>query len=199
VPGSVVGALVLAALLPGYLFLQLTARYRPADHNPSALEEAALFATVGVLTSGLSALVVAGIWSDSVAIVLTTPAGLWTGSTVRLALLLTVIVFELATLGAVLAAHFYKKGKDVQSGKFAWKDALPPEGRFLQIALTDGITVCGQLHTYDDVPRGVGRDLVLVPPISSFYSPDDVIELQADMLIVNETQIHSIAVHELDN
>lgn len=197
-PGSLAGVLVLIALVPGYLFLRLTSRHRRANHAPSQVEEVLALVAIGFAIAGPVAAIVALVATNTVVDLASTPVAKVTSTQMRTAIWMGIAVLSASVVVTLLAAWVYRRSLPIRSGDSGWHDAFSgSKSIFVEVALLDGRTVRGFLYSYDGVSHGAGRDLVLKPPIDTFRDGEPARALQLSRLILSETQVHSIAVHEL--
>lgn len=167
-PGSAWAATFLLALVPGFLYLRLTAPVRKPSEQ-TTLQEALEVLTVGLLTTGVTLAVATLIWGHGLYAALDTGTehtnDLRASVATGVGLLATACV--LAGGGAVARA----RRKNVRRyGPTVWETVFGAtmDGHIPHIAfeLDDGRTFDGPLHSYTVLPGADGdRQLAIKPPI----------------------------------
>lgn len=193
-PSSVFTAGILLSLVPGYLFLRLSeGNRRPRTH--SAISELLEVAAVGLLTTGVPALVVAlaaPTWASSLAHPAESPRK-------AAGLVLVVLVAALVIAwGLALAwnsrgeqkTHFYVEN--------TWVATLgidrPDHITHVALKLHDGATVDGPLYAFTYLTGEDRREVVLQAPVHYCMAGGNRVRLQLDYMIWREEQIKSIGV-----
>lgn len=204
IPASIIGALFICALVPGFVFLRQTSSHRKASVRQSALEEAITLVTVGVAITAPTLIAVGVLYSSSVAsqIRVIQDPKLIDGAHIRNGSVLLLLVL-LVTIGAAFVAAFvYRRMHDETSGETAWFDVLDATfedlSTFVEVELKDGRVIRGQIHTFDGIAAGPGRDLAIQAPLSYFSADQPEVELDASRLIVSELEIRTITVSYVD-
>jgi hypothetical protein len=157
-PGAPVALLVLAALLPGWIFVRLAERRAPRPER-SGLSELVELAAVGFSTVALSVLAAAGLsWTRlpglfdvrAWAIYRGDYLGQHLGAALLSALLIVVISSILAV--ALFFQIYRRKPPGLRPGSTVWYDTLgrPPssEQPWVGVHRVDGSLIEGLLHSY---------------------------------------------------
>lgn len=197
-PASSAALLVLIVLVPGYVWLSQTVRHRRANHSPTQVEEILTLVGSGLLISGPIMAIAALMADKTVVALLSTPADKVHSELLRRSIWLGLGALAVSIVVALLGAWGYRKLHPVRSGESGWHDAFTvSKSIHLDVGLTDGTTVRGLLYSYDGKSHGAGRDIVLKAPIHLVRHGEDPAEVPCARLVISETQIHSVAVHDV--
>jgi hypothetical protein len=201
IPGTFSAVALLTALVPGYLFLQLTRGRREARES-DPVESLVELVAVGLGTTGLSFLAGCVFRSESLAHI---AARLQSKSTTKWNAQLIqdiagTIVFVLggAVLIALFAALVMKVTIPNQYYPSAWKEVFAErrhEFTWIRLELNDGRAVVGPLHGSDFQVADGERDVVLRSPITEIDEGGTATQLDGiHRLVVPEGRIASIKV-----
>lgn len=195
IPGGALAAIFLLSLVPGYVFLRLSATARrPRQQSP--LAESLEVVAVGIATTGSSFVFWVLVKPGAVLTALDTPDS---SADLRRQALLAVVILGLATGLACIWSWALQRRRPNRFQLSVWYDVFSkdniPKGHlaFVAVQLTNGVTVSGNLHSYTWAPDTSHRDISLTRPIvvtrgKKSEHPD------FDFLSVSEEQIRHIAV-----
>jgi hypothetical protein len=204
IPGTLLGALFLAAcLVPGFVFLRV-AEVRRGHLARSSLVEAVELAGVGAATSLIAAMVVLGIgrwWSVIKASSLARDPGTYLLLHPFRGLGSVLATFSLSCVLAWIAARAVFKSQEsvfhpagTSWAKVMWEDLPSASHRVLvTVELKDGRRVVGVVRSFT-AELAANRELALTPPIGAqFAAGKELIQIDDDFILLREEQIVSIA------
>ncbi len=206
-PASIVGVLFLWALVPGFVALSGTAKYRRAAINRTTIEESLTLIAFGLGITGPVGLVIALAAPDTVAEQLGTlddPSSANADDIVAVARLAGIGLMASLALALLIVFGYWLRGTE-RSSDSTWLAALhrgrAAESSYLEAELTTGRVVRGQFWSSDGTPiGGRGRSIALSRPLS--FSPADDptkdIAVDASCLLIFEDDIRAITVHYID-
>ena len=172
IPGSLVGALIVAALIPGAIYLTRTDMRRRPTRDPSTLEELITLATAGSLTLA-GPLLVALIGKPKVVRrSVSTMENFRDSSDENIVQMAWLVLFVLggSVLIAVVAAFVFNRLSDVNGVPDVWtgllEEFVPGQILMVGVLMRDGRFIQGSAGGYSSSRGGSMRDLVLGHPIS---------------------------------
>ena len=192
-PGTVLAALALIALVPGYTYLRLSEGSRE-PRTYTALEEFLEVAAVGLATTGLATLIFLLGWPDDL-FNITTDALDGDPHAARQAAAIATAIAGTAVGLAFLWAWLTHQLAHGTYGPSVWHSTLgrqrPDRLRHVMIELTNGKTIDGVLHAYTALDGERPRDLALKAPLTvtdgaASWSPD------FDYVVVSANQISNV-------
>ncbi|TCJ00139.1 DUF6338 family protein [Aeromicrobium sp. IC_218] len=197
---SLVGVLLLCAVVPGYIYAQGTSQHRAPKLNQSGLEEAISLIASGFVFTLPTVIAASIICPERISTVVQTLRGAQYTSTddIRTTAIVLAAMTGCAVTLSWVAATIYRCRHERISGESTWHEILggAPSGHaaFAEVELKDGRVLRGQVSDYDGIPLGLGRDLALGDPLSYYSSTQPVTPLPGDRLMVPESEIRTITV-----
>lgn len=192
-PGSVTAALLLLALVPGYLFLRLTESVR-RPREDTALAEVLEVCAVGLGTTGVAVLVGIYFWPNSVRrlhdATLSDPGSIRFAAVAIVGTLAASLLIS-ATLS--VAVRGLSNERYARNGVWSATLGLSKPGHLphAMVRLKDGRSIDGVLHAYTTVDGETPRDIALVAPIGLTVRGART-KLDTEYLIVSGDQIDLI-------
>jgi hypothetical protein len=204
IPGTLLGALFLAAcLVPGFVFLRV-AEQRRGHLARSSLVEAVELAGVGAATSLIAAMVVLGVgrwWGVIKASSLARDPGTYLLLHPFRGLGSVLAMFILSCVAAWIAARavFVRRESVFEPagtawGKVMWEDRPTPSHVVLAtVELKDGRRVAGVVRSFT-AELAANRELALTRPLGAqLDAGKPMLEIDDDFILLREEQIVSIA------
>lgn len=172
IPGTVSAVALLTALVPGYLFLQLT-RGRREARKSDPIESLVELVAVGLGTTGTAFLAACLVRSESIGHIATRlqsdSTTKWDSQLIHDVAGTTALVFGGAIAIALIAALAMKVAFPEQYYPSVWKEVFAErrnEYTWVRLELHDGRAVVGPLHGSDFQVGEGPRDIVLRSPIT---------------------------------
>lgn len=196
-PGSFVAALLLVALVPGYLFLSRTRGYREATESDTPLESLLGIVTVGVATTGTTTIGFVLVFADRIACAareLNNDS--WDGSLLRDVALAVGLILGVACLLAWGAAGCVRRLVPKRYHPRALKEVLAErrhEFTWVRLELRDKSVLLGALHGSDFAVDSGSRDIVLRSPLKR-NTGDGFDEVEASRIVVPEDEVRVMMV-----
>jgi hypothetical protein len=199
IPGALVSALFVVGILPGYLYLSWTRGLRESRSPDSPLESLLEVVGVGLATTGMTILVGAWLRADEL-------SGLarrledphWTGPLIRDLARTTLVVLVVSVGLAAVGALGIRAMRPKRYYPRIWQEVFAErKGEFtwVRIDLVSGKSFAGALHGSDFAVADGERDVVLRSPIREIVSPGQSETVEADRLVISESDIALIRVH----